>query len=166
MEEAIFRDDYQIILLREARKRISPLNEFKQDIKKFINFDAPDRVSIEAARALATIGDSETADLLFGLFDRASGSQKRELLHAILENYKDVPTLRRVVRKIVSFYDEPRFDFDIFDQFSREITPIGRLSIILRGDTETINFLQSLLKSQEASLGAEEFAKGLLSVLD
>ena len=111
-------------------------------------------VRLEALSLLAKTKDPQAAQLLLTFFEEASGSQKRRVLIELLTNFDDCPTLRQTVRKVVDFYQDSRYHFDLFDVVGQEHALSQRLAF-LKNDPETLRYISSLDTSSNP--GLEEF---------
>jgi len=138
---------------------------YSEIMREFVNVFKPTRVSIEALKVLARTKTPKVATLLLRTFDNASGSQKREIIKMLLLHYDDVPTLRNVVEKLIAFYRESALQFDLFDAFMTEVSPIARLQL-LKGDPATIRALTQVSCGSQLPVELKRFARALLAVID
>ena len=77
-------------------------------------------------------------------------------------NYDHKEVLRETVKKVVCFYEDSRFGFDIFD-IALEDVALGQRFGLLKGDLKTIAFLKPLENSNNP--GVKEFASTVLDAI-
>ena len=155
-------DEVKILLLNQLRTSFSDLASLKNMLWRMVEKEAM-AVRLEALSCLAKTKDLKAAQELLVLFEEVSlGSQKRRILIELATNYDHKEVLRETVKKVVCFYEDSRFGFDIFD-IALEDVALGQRFGLLKGDLKTIAFLKPLENSNNP--GVKEFASTVLDAI-
>ncbi|MBI3018791.1 MAG: HEAT repeat domain-containing protein, partial [Deltaproteobacteria bacterium] len=136
-------EETRLLALNSVKKYFPDTPLFRDSLLHLGEQEASLSVRLEALALLAGHKDPQAAQLLLKLFDEASGSQKRKIIVDLLTNFEDHPTLLKTVKKIVEFYQDPRYHFDLFDIIGQEHVLSQRLSL-LRNDPEALQYISSL----------------------
>ena len=154
LPEHALSSETKLLVLSKIRGKISDVTVLKTSLMHIAEQDSSVAVRLEALSLLARGKDPEAAAGLLALFEEASGSQKRKIVIELLTNFNDRPTLRETVKKIVEFYQDPRYHFDLFDVVAQEHALNQRLAS-LRDDSETLRYIFSL--DTNSNPGLREF---------
>ncbi len=108
---------------------------FKKAIAYFVRVE-PDDLSVDALLMLCRLDDPAAAKnaaliLLKTRDHNISPSNKRRIIHALLKWFpEDTEILKETLTKIIDFYRDPRYGFDILDELSAHASPraLERLS--------------------------------------
>ena len=133
----------KLLVLGKIKEKISEIALLKNSLLYLAEQDSSVAVQIEALSLLAKSKEPQAAEGLLALFNEASGSQKRKILIELLTNFEDRLTLRKTLKKIVEFYQDPRFQFDLFDIVGQEHALSQRLAP-LKSDPDVLKYIYSL----------------------
>lgn len=125
--------------------------KFKNEIVGFIRSE-PDDLTVDALSVLCRLDDPaaarEAALKLLGIWDRVSPSDKRKIIHALLQSFpEDTGILKETLVKVIDFYRDPRYGFDLLDELSAHLSPVERLSKL----SDIDNILSDLYKLKSES---------------
>ncbi len=144
----------KLLVLSKIKEEISDVAVLKTSLLHLAEQDSSVAVRLEALSLLARSKDPQVVSGLLALFDEASGSQKRKIIIELLINFDDRPTLRKTVKKIVEFYQDPRYQFDLFDIIGQEYV-LGQRLASLGKDPEILKYIYSL--ETDSNPGLAEF---------
>ncbi|MBI3017197.1 MAG: hypothetical protein HYY62_04280 [Deltaproteobacteria bacterium] len=144
----------KLLVLSKIKENISEISLLKNSLLYLAEQDSSVTVRIEALSLLAKSKEPQAAEGLLSLFNEASGSQKRKILIELLTHFEDRSTLRKTLKKIVEFYQDPRYQFDLFDVVGQEHALSQRL-VSLKNDPDVLKYIYSL--DTNSNPGLREF---------
>jgi len=157
--------DFTLRIFRLFQDVLADVTQVAPVIREFVNHVHPDAVTVEALAVLAKTQSPETATLLLEVFDGVVGSQKRRVLEILFLNYDDIPTLRKILGKIIDLYRIPAMKFDIFDGMMQNLAPVERLRLLFN-DAPTITRLEEIVSHpRQESPSLVHFAQAMLAAL-
>jgi hypothetical protein len=103
--------------------------KFKKAIAYFIRVE-PDDLTVDALLALCRLNDApsakEAALTLLKTWDRLSPSNKKRIIHTLLKWFpEDTGILKETLTKVVDFYRDPRYGFDLLDELNAHASPLA-----------------------------------------